>query len=321
MIATAARPDLLARTLKSLAECERPGLYRGTIVIENGAKRGAADVVRAAPSWLNCRYLYQQNGNKSVALNLGLAHVPDDCLVVFTDDDVRFDSGVLTGYASASSDSLGHYFGGPTGVDYEQEPPKWLKRYLPESATGWTPGDPASEALSFLGFNWAAFSADVRRAGGFNPNRGPGAPSGSTGQESDMQRRLRLHGIVSQYVPSARVWHYVPAERSTPDWVVERLFRHGVACAMQAPESRLRLGGCPPWTLGRVAKGIARSAVACVYRDPVFRFDARAKISYNRGLVHGFRQRARSRSSDNTAKAGSWGYRASRGSGVNGDSG
>src|SRR5687767_7840972 len=199
MLATAGRPDLLARTLASLADCPRPQGYRQTIVIENGAQRGAEEFVRSAETSLNCRYRYVDEGNKSVALNAGMADVgEEDALIFFTDDDVRFAPCTLTAYAEAAADrpAGGVFFGGPTEVDYEQEPPEWLKRYFPTSARGWTPKINDADgrdvpAIYFMGFNWAAYARDIRAAGGFDANRGPGAASGSTGQEADMQRRLR----------------------------------------------------------------------------------------------------------------------------------
>ena len=124
----------------------------------------------------------------------------------------------------------GRFFGGPTGVDYEQEPPAWLKSFLPTSALGWEwpgPGDVVNKA-AFLGFNWAAFARDIRAAGGFDANRGPGSPTGSTGQETDMQRRLLAAGLSGLYVPEARVWHYIAADRCSPDWAIARNYRQGV---------------------------------------------------------------------------------------------
>ena len=67
----------------------------------------------------------------------------------------------------------------------------------------------------YLGCNWAAFTGDLRAAGGFDANFGPGSPTGATGQEAEMQERLLARGVRQVDVPDALVWHYVPEERST----------------------------------------------------------------------------------------------------------
>ncbi len=191
-IATTGRPDLLRRTLQSLAKCHLPVNYKETVVIENGPRCGAEDVVQAAHPLLNVRYMYAPQANKSAALNAALA-TARNCLIFYTDDDVTLDPGILQSYSDAAEKAdAGKYFGGPADVEYESPPPLWLRPYLPRSAAGWQwAGDPnCVDVPDFLGFNWAAFATDLRAAGGFDANRGPGAPSGSTGQESDMLRRL-----------------------------------------------------------------------------------------------------------------------------------
>ncbi len=291
-IATTGRPDLLIRTLQSLSKCHLPPSYRGTIVIENGTRAGPEAAVQSAPSWLSVRYMHEPQGNKSAALNAALATV-GDCLIFYTDDDVRFDPDVLQAYSDAAElAGPGKFFGGPMDVDYQSPPPNWLRPYLPKSATGWQwKWDPnCVNVPDFLGCNWAAFSRDLRSAGGFNPNRGPGSPTKSTGQENDMQSRLLRRGLSGVYVPNARVWHYVPDERCSPQWAIERNFRHGVeegTLAAAEPQGPL---GLPPWRVtSRCAKGIVREIIWSVSTSPELQFKARHRRSYDRGLLHGIR--------------------------------
>ena len=137
VIPTAGRPKLLRRTLASLAACEKPSNYRGTYVVENGPKGEAEWIVEAHRSELGARYLYLPGANKSRALNAALEQV-EDGLIFFTDDDVRLAAHVLSRYAEASADVDGGFFyGGPLGVDYERQPPEWVRSRLPPSAVGW----------------------------------------------------------------------------------------------------------------------------------------------------------------------------------------
>ena len=291
-IATSGRPDLLRRTLQSLAECRLPANYKETVVVENGPRGSAEEVVRAAPSSLNLRYMYEPQGNKSAALNAALATF-GDCLLFFTDDDVRLDPGVLQEYSDAVEKAgPGKFFGGPTDVDYESPPPTWLRQYLPKSATGWQwNGDPDHVNVSeFLGFNWAAFASDLRAVGGFNTDRGPGSPSGSTGQESDMQRRLLRQGLHGVYVPPARVWHYVPAVRCSKQWAIDRFFRHGIEEGTRAAAEPQGPCGLPPWRITRqYLKGIIRGIMWSFSTSPELRFRAKFRRSYDRGVLRGIR--------------------------------
>ena len=155
VIATHDRRELLERTLDSLAQCRIPAGFVGTLVVENGGRAGTEEIVRRAPATLGARYLFEPVGNKSRALNLAL-RATDDGLIIFLDDDVRMPPTLLESYVqSAVVAGRGHFFGGPVAPDYEQAPPQWLVKFLPLSARGWTPDDPASVGRSHF------FSASI----------------------------------------------------------------------------------------------------------------------------------------------------------------
>jgi GT2 family glycosyltransferase len=237
MIATAGRAELLERTLESIAACTMPGGYRETIVIENGEPCGTeAKVARFADS-INARYLLDPMPNKSNALNAGLRTCGNG-FVIFSDDDVRFDTKTLLAYAREAGERGRHFYGGPAGVDYEDEPPEWLKRLLPISARGFDLGPEPLEIArpDFLGFNWAAWAEDVRDTGGFNIERGPG--TAQRGQETEMMQRLVDRGFTGRYLPDARVWHYIPRERCSIEWAVDRAGASGRGLGRLARQNR-----------------------------------------------------------------------------------
>lgn len=284
VIATHGRPDLLERTLDSLAQCTQPDGYRATIVVENGSQAEAKETVNRHADALQARYRYTPRGNKSHALNMALQEI-DEGLIFFTDDDVRFHPEVLVRYAEAAEGlDEGVYFGGPTDVDYEEAPPDWLVSSLPHSATGW---DRDSEWEYALGCNWAAFAQDIKRLGGFNENRGPG--TGNVGQETDMQQRLSEAGVDMQFVPGARVWHYVPQERCNPWWLLRRYYRMGKGSVEKGWEVSGRWFGFNSWVwleLGRRVRRVLKTAWAS---DREKRFKAKRKLAYFLGKMQGFR--------------------------------
>ena len=295
VIPTHGRPDLLVRTLASLARCELPEGYAGCVVIENGSRDGAEAACRGADARLAVRYLHHERGNKSEALNRVL-EILSDGLVVFFDDDVRFSPTVLTDYAAAANaDNPGCWFAGPTGVDYETEPPDWLKRHLPPSAKGWEwGGGKTFDRPDAMGFNWAAFAADLRRAGRFNPDFGPGSPTGATGQESEMMSRLLAAGVSGRYLHGARVWHYVPGERCAPQWALSRTYRNNIRSALwgvrpDAPQ----LFGFPRWQFRWLARAWVSWLASRMLPSPERRFVRDVKLQAVLGTMAGSRRAAR----------------------------
>ena len=222
LIPTHGRPNLLGRTLASVAMCVLPDGYAECLVVENGVPAGAEGVVaRAAAVYPGARfrYIHVEQANKSMALNTALAEIDDDMLCVFFDDDIRLDTQTLTAYAEAATSRS--YFGGPVSCDYEAQPPAWFLPLLPHSAKGYELSNRGVMTDEYLGFNWAAFAGDVK-AVLFNPDVGPGSPTGARGQETEIQRHLRARGVRPVDVPGARVWHYVPRERCSVSWLLRR---------------------------------------------------------------------------------------------------
>jgi hypothetical protein len=251
------------RTLESLAACEKPSTYRGALVVENGPPCGIQAVVAARPREEQVRYCYVPEPNKSHALNVALATL-DEGLIFFTDDDVRFDQQVLMAYArGAWGVRGGEFYGGPLKADYEgDEPAAWLKAYLPKTAAGWelqSNQETRIPARTFLGPNWAAFAGDLWAIGGFEPRLGPGAPTGSTGQETDAQHRLMAAGVKAFYLPDALAWHFVRSKCLTPQWIVERAYRHGLEWGIR----RGREATFGPWKQRMFWLRLARRRVLC----------------------------------------------------------
>lgn len=294
LIPTHGRPTLLDRSLRSLTACRLPARYRETVVVENGSRAGAeavvAEVAREHPV-LRLRYMHVKRANKSHALNEALATVGNG-LVVFFDDDVRLDPGVLEAYAEAAErHPRNAFFGGPTDVDYELQPPEWLIPFFPPSARGVSYDSNGLEL--YLGFNWAAYADELLALGGFNPDFGPGSPTGATGQEGEMHLRLMEAGFAQCDVPDALVWHYVPHERSTKGWLCRRTYRHGIMAGRFDSREELSLPVAKT-ALGNGLRCAAAAAKKAILRDEVGLWRALFGLSTNAGrFVGALRQPSR----------------------------
>ena len=285
VIATSGRQRLLERTLASLTQCRIPEGFEATIVVENGSRSGADQVVQQAASVLKARYLFEPKGNKSRALNVALREA-GDALLVFLDDDVRAGAALLESYATAASAAgRGHFFGGPVAPEYEETPPAWLLKFLPPSARGYD--SPPTTRKWFLGFNWAAYGDDLKRVGGFDERLGPGGICGGIGDETELQMRLRAVGLNARYVPDALVHHWIPRDRCSPEWGLRRQYSDGVVTALLTNT---------PLTLFRAATaGCVRAFFQGVERDTIARFAARHELRRNLGIIRGILLRRRYR--------------------------
>jgi hypothetical protein len=151
-----------------------------------------------------------------------------------TDDDVRLHSRLLVSYDEAAQGvERGEFYGGPVLIDAEHGlPPEWLRRFYPLTiAEPWLLPYADRTAIpggTFMGTNWAAFSADLLAIGGFDSRLGPGAATSASGQETEAQQRLAGSGARAVYVPDALAWHYLHREFLDPAWVRRRAFRHGL---------------------------------------------------------------------------------------------
>ena len=276
--------------------------------MENGARGGTEDVVRRAAPHLKAEYLFAPVGNKSAALNAALGEV-GDALVVFLDDDVRVPRDLLILYEQAAKAiGEGAFFGGPVAPDYEAPPLPWVVDLLPPSAKGWKLDDatqPVRKPL-FLGFNWAAYARDIRALGGFSEHFGPGAATGSIGQESQMQRRLIAAGVLGRYVPNALVYHWVPRERCSPEFALERTYRNGIRSGLLREDDHgLAISGYPLSLVRRAIESWCNRWLQRVRGNRERAFLADVAYHHRSGVLRGVTLRRRGAlAADATAGAG-----------------
>ncbi|THH36360.1 glycosyltransferase family A protein [Neolewinella litorea] len=233
LIPTHQRVDLLRRCLDSLAAL-REELQACTVhIIENGS-RVAEELSLGYASRFPLRYHHFEPGNKSLALNAALATIDADAFLIFLDDDVAVRAGTVDAFREAAlAYGHGHFFGGVMHPDYEREPEPAVVPYLPPSARliDLSAGKDLRVLDSFtyfMGACWACFARDLRAAGNFSGEFGPGAASGARGQETDAQQRLRNNGARPVFVRGAAVDHHVNARMVTADYAADRIFHASI---------------------------------------------------------------------------------------------
>ncbi len=298
VIATHGRATLLKRTLESLAQCDRPRELRTVWVVENGSDAGPRQLCERPDAYngLPLRYVHLPEPGKAAALQHIINQIPGG-LVIFTDDDVRVNQRFLTSYADAAH-SFGEHavFGGPLLVDLEASPEDWLRPYLPASVTGWTPDDPRDPCRKnahFLGANYAAFVGRIQAVGGFRQELGTGAQGNPIGEEDDLQDRLARDGCRHAYVADATVWHYVPADRCSTQWVLDRVYRTWLTHGLRERKQHASplLWGAPRWMWRRRFTLWLRAFLGSLFAEPKRQFKLQAAHRQWAGYMDGVRQR------------------------------
>jgi glycosyltransferase involved in cell wall biosynthesis len=288
---------LLDRTLRSLSAATRPANLRLVVVVENGTQAGAETVVRRFADVCPIEYLFSEKANKSASLNLAMQRFvqPED-FILFFDDDVRLSKNTLVCYEQeAASQTKGIFFVGATGVDYQSAPLDWVKEFLPFSAIGWAPSDTKMELKTpdGLGFNWAGYGSDLLRVGGFDPHYGPG--SGARGQETNMYERLLAAGVRSMFLPGPLVYHYVPQDRCSPEWVLDRAVEVGRTDGQNQRSSWFRQIVLIGFSFRHVISMILRWLWFVMIRRPEKAFYWHRGFNYYCGYLAGFATRRPSR--------------------------
>ncbi|MCP5366622.1 MAG: glycosyltransferase [Hyphomicrobiales bacterium] len=260
-VASRDRPQSLATLLRALAQATPPEGALEVVI----ADTGAAASVRPPPDYpVPIRVLREPSGWRSRGLNAVLAAVQADLVIVFDDDTVPV-PGAVRAYADAAGRyGPGWFFGGPhVGVDADQRPipdPGPWREILPRSVRGLDLGadEVAVREPLFLGFNMAAFAADLRRAGGFPDYLGANPDTPLRGDETVLQQRMLGAGLAGVYLPGARVAHLVPPAHRTFAFALDRARQTGASRVLA--EARETDPGRPPRPLVELARAAAAAA-------------------------------------------------------------
>ena len=232
IIPTHNRPSLLERTLDAIAAGTIPQEVVTVHVVENGSQV-SEEVTRrhGLNARLPLQYSHYHDGNKSAALNATLKSIEAEALLIFIDDDVRVSPDTLPVLVDGvKTHGANAYYGIALRADYEAAPDPELIPYLPHSAKNYSLSKDGTDKVFtkefhlFLGACWAVYRRKLVEAGGFDAKYGPGATSGTRGQEGDAQLRMFRNGVRPVFLGQSFVWHFVPLKVLTREWVLDRIF-------------------------------------------------------------------------------------------------
>lgn len=294
IIPTYGRPDLLRRTLESIARSKPAHGLAHIYVIENGPKAGADVVCDEMQKKLPVVYVYETVAGLSNARNVGAKLAQSDILL-FIDDDIRMLEDTLSAYNQAF-DRHGPtcFFGGPLVPDYEVAPEPFLLQFLPWSAKGHSLGDHEIEVSKpvFLGGNIAIPKDILFQLGPFDTVCATGEKGGGVGEETRLQLRMLGHSIPGIYVPGALVGHYVPENRCNRPFLRTRSWRTGYGegqLAAREHSASKQCLGIPCWAIRDLArKGLALAGAYISSTTPSERFGRELALRRSAGYINGY---------------------------------
>jgi GT2 family glycosyltransferase len=240
ILCTRNRAHLLRAALASLAEIDYPADRCEIVIVDNGSSDDTAAVVRAASERapLALRYVFEARPGLSVARNRGAEEAAGE-YVSFTDDDQLVDKAILREYRRVVNRYGARVVQGSIELLFPEGRPAWIRSDLAAvlGQTSELPEGPAD--IELYGGNML-FSRDVlRAAGGFREDLGKGA-SGYC-EDSELTERVRRLNESIVYAPSARVFHVIGPDRSTPRFFRHNSFEKGLSQGLIAGHSLPRV--------------------------------------------------------------------------------
>ena len=180
---------------------------------------------------INTRYCLESNQGLSHARNRAI-HEAKAALITFLDDDAFIEETYLHELISQFEQhpSCGAV-GGPIHLHYEELKPSWENKYL-NSLLGYFDKGPTPFYFTDdypRGSNMAFRMMVFEKTGKFNVELGRIGSQLFGGEEKDLFNRIYSAEIKVLYAPNAMVFHCVPKERTTFDFIKKQALGTGIS--------------------------------------------------------------------------------------------
>jgi glycosyltransferase involved in cell wall biosynthesis len=216
----------------------------------------------------------------SHARNAAVAVARGD-FILWIDDDVLVTKGWLSAYADAIEHAPNvAVFGGPILPQYENEPPRWLRRAIEidpniefifaiKRGDGWADRFGADDVGRFpFGANMMIRTAEQRRFG-FDTEMGRVGRKMINGEETRIISKILRETGWGRWVPEARVDHYIGRERQCVTYLRRYARGAGATAVLDGGFGPARaVAGVPLWVWRQAIGGELSHWRARITRDP-----------------------------------------------------
>lgn len=236
ILCTYNRDKYIYNVLKSVAENDFPrSEYEIVLVNNNSTDNTEAECRRFQADFpdITFRYFIETQQGLSYARNCGIRNAQGD-LLVYVDDDATVNKEYLRTYADFFAQNPSAVAaGGPILPVYETEEPKWMSHYTRQLVTG----------KLYLGDRQRQFPRDAFPGGGnscyrkrvfdavgfFNVELGRKGNSLIGAEEKDLFDKMTTLGMQFYYLPTAILYHIIPAKKLTQDYFNRLTYGIGVS--------------------------------------------------------------------------------------------
>jgi glycosyltransferase involved in cell wall biosynthesis len=275
LIPTLGRPDSLARTLDSILAQEAAFDFE-VIVLDNGCEDAIQDLVEGMRAKHGdqtlCPYYVPVPAIGLHNARHAGARAARSEILIYVDDDVIAAPGWLQAIVQPFDDPHVHLAGGPCLPQFEAPIPEWLEAFWPARPEGKRictflglldlGPDPLDVDPNLIwGLNFAIRKQTLFEIGGFHPDSVPWELRRYRGDgETAVTRAILQRGDLAIYQPAAQVFHIVPKERLTTEYLEKRSFLDGISASFTDLRSKEIRSWPQPKAMGSL-KTIARSIV------------------------------------------------------------
>lgn len=235
IISTYNREKYLPDLLQSLTE-QSLGLDKFEILLVNNNSSDNTEAISKKfkedhPN-VKFHYFLETQQGLSYARNRGIAESKGEYLVFVDDDAIMCNEylEVVADYFDAHPETEG--IGGKILIQFEGEKPDWANKYLDPLWGYYYPGD---ENQFFknntypIGCNMAMRASVFEKIGDFNVNLGRVGKNLAGGEEKDVFMRMYQQGMKVAYLPKALVYHSIPVERTSVEFIKKQAIGIGVS--------------------------------------------------------------------------------------------
>lgn len=291
-ICTWNRAALLDQTLERMKCLEIPeGVTWELLVVNNNCTDNTDEIIQKHSQALPIKRLFEPKQGHSNARNCAIDHAQGE-LMLWTDDDVLVDSRWLVEYGveAKKSPHVG-YFGGTVDPWFEVSPPSWILHHLPRLE-----GPYALRRLGYevrpldtnedvFGANMA-FRTSLIKKFPFNPSLGRVGMGMMSGDETDVIARIKANGYNGLWVGTAKVRHYIPADRLSVKflWMYYRGSGQTFCRMNTAPVTTPRLFGAPRWLIRRYAQLLCKHILLSPTRNAAW-LNSLCNAAMTRGMI------------------------------------
>jgi len=233
IICTYNRGQILADTLVSYAKLKRPlETDIELLIIDNNSNDQTSDIVHQfMQEHSETHYILEPKLGLSYARNRGITEAKGD-FIAFVDDDVFFSQQWLVQLEKTFRNPSVDCFGGKSIPVFNNGEPMWLTESIKLIYGSTNSGELEKEMIypeHPFGLNMAFKKGVFSKVGNFNPRLGRVGGSLLSNEEADLFFRIDKAGLKTVYNPKAQLYHRIPDDRATPEWVLDRFYWQGIS--------------------------------------------------------------------------------------------